>query len=606
MNKKLEEILSSQQLQNFFDDLLLQNELTKPRFTITSQAMISGKRLPAELIDFLLCSKNPASQSIDQTVTNFREYCEGVLQREPTDNLAFLKFLKTRLKNEIVKGIFSKSDNSEVLQNYKIDKQGLSEFRQSILKVAGFLTPNESVIKDELFIAIEKDNLKRFKNFVANCDDSNLTEMYDRYLAEYNKFISSVPQESLTDDIKAMYEILTQVKFVNSYIHLPNLYQSNDNLLFRKIRRNVNLDFNSELFDTLRVVTNLIECYKLGFEKENIIFNGEHFVSRVDGRRVISSNQPITVQNLQTIGRNNQSGFVLPENLVYGTQNSPLSNDFSFTLSQENVSGAQYYQNVGKPLTYTTKNGFFCQKQCEFAKTFSAPNAQNEQTQYTYYYYTSLENDTGEKYVKVVEQNLENNQISVSLYAFPLNHINAGVQICRLDSNDPSFSAHNLGGKERIQTIFHIHKYNIIDQIRGEGNGEFDIMVKLDDNLTAQNALQIFDDICKTSDAPQTVYDQNNNPISSHLIGNQKEDFSAQQVLDMQQQALVFPTQNVLRTYFTKNEDGSYYPVTDTPTESTIIQPTLEQQKNILASITNIANPEQVPDSSSNTPQAPN
>ena len=546
MNKTLQEILSSQELTNVFDSLYRQDEISPINMLLFTELMRNDyKRFSSTILDLFLHTQNPPTQTIDQTVTTFREYCESKLNKQPTDNLTFLKYFKDRLKNEVLRGIFTKSDNAEVLQNYKIDAQGLARFREEISFIASVLKPNPEKIKDDLFISIAQDNLDRFQAYVKTCSDMSIKEMYDNYMGLYNSFIQKFPPEVVTEEVKQIYGVLLKTKLVDSYINLPEIYQANDNLPYRKIRRNVHLGFDKNHFDALKLFTNLIQCYELGLVDEGIVFNGEYFIDHATGSRVTESTKPITVQNIHTIGRFNQAGFILPENLVYGFQNTPLNNDFSFTLSQENVTAAEQYNGFGYPLTYATKNGFFGKKQCEFSKTVTTTNPQNQQVKSTYYYYTPVENDTDEKYVKVVEENLDTQQISIALYVFPLNHINTGVQICRIDSNDPSFMAHNIGGKERISTIFHMHKYNIIDQVRSEGEGEFDIMLKLDDNLTHEQALQIFDSVCSTGEPPQKVYDEQNRLID---VNPSSSGMSKQELAKLREDAVTIPIPILFRT----------------------------------------------------------
>ena len=59
MNRKLEQILNSQELQNVFDLLLLQNQQTQTKMIIHSEAMKNQKRFSANIIDIFLHSQTP-------------------------------------------------------------------------------------------------------------------------------------------------------------------------------------------------------------------------------------------------------------------------------------------------------------------------------------------------------------------------------------------------------------------------------------------------------------------------------------------------------------------------------------------------------------------
>lgn len=539
MNQKLANIINSNEFLDFYHNILLTTQLSQPAFIATNISMGLKQRLSADVLDYFLskdCDRDVAFnkikaetnlpdnmleffmksyqpsknniKSVEDNLNEFARYYKKETGSNAASGIECIQELLAKLKQDLTRTIFTKSDNSEVLTHNEIDSEKLHQFRQTAIKFLDSVEPKQH--QDEVINQINQENFEKSKEFINSCSDSDIKDLYDEYMKQYHKLESELPSSEHKE--KFMEQIAPAVLvplIINAHKQLWLSKNFNDELMYRKIKRNVNLNFDPYELDVVMFLSNLLESYKLGLidNQQEVVFNGEYFLDRSTGSRITTSNQPITKDNIHTIDRNIQSNFIIGESSVYGYQeNGHMANKLSFTLKQENLDSESYYHAFGQPNIYANKDGFFGEKECEFCKIVNKTSRDNHNMRCEYYLYNSTENDTGEKYVKVVERDLTSGLISIALYVFPLNHIGTGIQVARMENNPASFTEHNLAGKEKISTIFHVHKYNLLDQMR-KGNGSFDIAIKLDDNLTQDECLKLFDRYCKTDGVPKKVYD---------------------------------------------------------------------------------------------------
>ena len=126
-----------------------------------------------------------------------------------------------------------------------------------------------------------------------------------------------------------------------------------------------------------------------------------------------------------------------------------------------------------------------------------------------------------------------------------------------------------------------MHKYNIIDQVRKSGEGEFDIMLKFDDNLTPDLAIELFDDVCNTAATPEKMYDENNNETEVIPTSHASKPLTNEQMATLQEEALQLPLNTIMSSFFDNNEELEEEYLTEFSQTET--QPDLKPNENGLA-----------------------
>ena len=498
MNKALDKTLSSPEFTSSFAEIFFTNKRITMANILKRSYLNKQKRPNAQRVDEFL-TMQPASRSIPEALQPFIDVVQTQYNTKKGSKGVplFLDYFREKLREDFCNARFAKSDNKNVLSNnINFDQGSLILFRSKLLKTA-----KESVvdnIADEQLKSRYVASLEAFSSYLSTCDDLTIKDLRDKFTVFSDSFYKRLNIDTATGTIdKPAFDAILTRMFIEQQLSAPESTTIvGNNLSYSRIRRDVNLGFDQRVFQGLIQVENLIASYQLGLinDEHEIVFNGECFIDRKTGKRVTETSQPISELNITSIGRSNQSSFVLPENMVYGMRGTKnFGNQLSYTTQHDNIYNGENFTGQNPPL-YFNKNGFFGKKKAEYSVHSRSVNSRGKTIEYTHTLYSPVENDTGELYVKVAERVPDEGHVKFTLYAFPLNHVGAGVQICRVENNPEHAQRHTLKGSEKIYTNFHVHQYNLIDQmyILGGKEGHFDITYKLKDALTERQAEAIF------------------------------------------------------------------------------------------------------------------
>lgn len=507
MNKSLENILHSQTLQESFNEVFFANRRkTMTRF-MKAKYLSKYKRPSAEAIDRHV-SALPARNTIEQTIAPLRTLVQKEYQTKKgsRDIPSFLEYLRDKLRLEFCDSTtrFGRSDNFDLLHRPKtVDYKtnDLDYFRAKLLGLIQKTTVGDHVSQEDK--ANYSQQLEAFSSYISNCGHIALKDFRDKYKSFKDAFTKRLTPDTPNGevDITQFEDILTRM-FIEKEIGSQSYTATNgSNLPYSRIRREINLGFDPDLFQTLIHVENLLESYRLGLinDSQEIVFNGDCFIDRKTGQRVTDTDQRITPENITQIGKNFQSTFILPENMVYGMVGAKnFGNALSYTTQHEHILNGDNFTSQNPPL-YFNKDGFFGQKKKEYSVKSTGVSPTGKPVEYTHTLYTPIDSDNGEVYVKVTQTIPSEKHIKITLFAFPLNHVGAGIQICRVENNPAEAQHHTLKGGEAIFTNFHVHLYNLIDQVYvlAGKQGHYDISYKLSDKLDPHRAEVLFNYLTK-------------------------------------------------------------------------------------------------------------
>ena len=555
MNRSLENILRSQTLQKSFTEIFFANRRkTMTRF-MKAKYLSKYKRPSAEAIDKHV-SALPARNTITQTIAPLRTLVqkEYNTKKGSQDVPSFLEYLRDKLRAEFCDSTrFGRSDNFDLLHRAQagyFETNKLDYFRAKLLGSIQKTAIDDHVSPED------KENyaqrLETFSSYISNCGHIALKDFRDKYNSFKNSFMKRLTPDTPDGkiDITQFEDILTRM-FIEKEITSQSYTATNgSNLPYSRIRREINLGFDHDLFQSLVHVENLLESYRLGLinDSQEIVFNGDCFVDRKTGQRVTDTEQRITPENITQIGKNFQSAFILPENMVYGMVDAKnFGNALSYTTQHEHILNGDNFTSQNPPL-YFNKDGFFGpKKKCYSVKsTGVTPNGKN--VEYTHTLYTPINSDNGEVYVKVSQTIPSEKHVKITLYAFPLNHVGAGIQICRVENNPAESQRHTLKGGEAISTNFHVHLYNLIDQVYvlAGRQGHYDISYKLSDKLDAHRAEVLFNYLTKIPNAclKESYESQQKPPIKPFT--EQKRHISSSVNLEHPAKHYYYPQMNLL------------------------------------------------------------
>lgn len=389
----------------------------------------------------------------------------------------FVVALFDDLKNYTTQTAVLKSDNQNKPRTFSTAETNYYETKR-LEYIRAILTQSHGSVNRLAAVKIlETATINELAIFI----DSVEAEI-DNMIAENKKN----PTMNLPDREWIIYEYL--------FSYLPDSFREGDNLTTKKI--NINTERFSgkdakykdipNYLKVLAFLENQILCDGYGLTANNIAFDGFRFFDTKSGKTVVPNSKELHKQSMQTAARYSQTNLVLNEDFAEALLNLPKKHSLvrgnNYAFSKEVVDGETIE---------VTRKLYRC-------KVFQNDKFNN----INFYTHISLG-----YFVKVKEYNRANDTYSFILYYFCDDGGEKGIQLFRIDKVADTFkgaaASHNLRGKEKIETVLHTHRYNLIDAVlknytKDESLGKMDLdhIFPTADGLDIEMVEELFDYFC--------------------------------------------------------------------------------------------------------------
>ena len=258
MNKSLDKVLSSPELTSSFAEIFFTNRKTAMENILKRSYLKNTKRPNAKRIDNFL-SMQPASRPIAEALQPFID----IVQKEFNTKKAakgvpsFLEYFREKLRADFCNARFAKSDNTNVLSNVINSTPGtLLIFRSKLLRAAQEFSVEN--IPDEQLKSFYLSKIESFSSYISTCDDLTIKDLKDKFTVFSDNFYKRLKIDTPTGSIEkpVFDEILTRM-FIEQQLTFPeDTSNVGSNLIYNRIRRDINLGFDQRVFQALINIDN--------------------------------------------------------------------------------------------------------------------------------------------------------------------------------------------------------------------------------------------------------------------------------------------------------------------------------------------------------------